>query len=83
MAETLDKPENYEDIVQYNVWIVDVPKPVIRMEKLPEDSKVLIAIIRGKVKAFLITDTTTKEAEIKRLIEEDRELFEELKRIGD
>jgi hypothetical protein len=53
------------------------------MEKLPEDSKVLITIIRGKVEAFLITETTAKEAEIKRLIEKDKELYEELKQISD
>lgn len=32
MADLPEKPANYEDIVQYNVWVVDVPKPVKRME---------------------------------------------------
>lgn len=56
-----DKFGNYEDIAQYNIWMVDIPKPVKRLENLPGDSKLLITILKGKAEAFIIADTTAKE----------------------
>jgi len=76
-------PMNYDDVAQYNVWTVDIPNPVKRMEKLPEDSKHLITILQGKAEAFIITDTTAKEKWVEEWIEENREFTEEMARIGD
>lgn len=77
------EPTNYDDIAQYNVWTVDIPNPVKRMEKLPEDSKLLITILQGKAEAFIITDTTAKEEMVEQWLEENREFMKEMARLSD
>lgn len=78
-----NKTESYDDIAQYNVWTVDIPKPVKRMENLPEDSKLLITILQGKAEAFIITDTTAKEKRMKEWIEKNKEFLDEMARLSD
>ena len=53
------------------------------MEKLPEDSKLLITILQGKAEAFVITDTTASEKRIEEWIEENKEFIEEMTKSGD
>jgi len=77
------QPTDYDDIAQYNVWTVDIPNPVKRMEKLPEDSKLLITILQGKAEAFIITDTTAKEEMVEQWLEENREFMKEMAKLGD
>lgn len=76
-----NKTENYDDIARYNIWTVEIPKPVKRMENLPEDSELLITILQGKAEAFIITDTTSKDKLVKEWIEENREFIEETARL--
>jgi len=78
-----DESKDYDDIARYNIWTVDIPNPVKRMEKLPEDSKLLITILQGKAEAFVITDTTASEKRIEEWIEENKEFIEEMTKSGD
>lgn len=78
-----NKPENYDDIAQCNVWTVEIPTPVKRKEKLSEDSELLITIIDGKAEAFIITDTTTKDKWVKEWIEKNKEFMEKMAELGD
>lgn len=78
-----NKPENYDDIAQYNVWTVEIPTPVKRKEKLSEDSELLITIIDGKAEAFIITDTTTKDKWVKEWIEKNKEFMKKMAELGD
>ena len=77
------QPTDYDAIAQYNVWAVDIPNPVKRMEKLPEDSKLLITILQDKAEAFIITDTIAKEEMVEQWLEENREFMKEMAKLGD
>lgn len=49
-----NKPENYDDIAQYNVWTVEIPTPVKRKEKLPETLNFSLRLLTERQKHLLL-----------------------------
>ena len=76
----LEKTANAEK----DTWILELPAEICQKEGFAEGTLVSLTIKNGGIQTSFIRPPSKKLQEIsKRLLKENKELFEELKRIGD
>lgn len=76
----LEKTANAEQ----DTWILELPAEICRKEGFAEGTLVSLTIKDGGIQTSFIKPPSKKLQEIsKRLLKENHELYEELKRIGD
>ena len=68
---------------KWDSWAVEIPKEIVDAQGLAEGSLVVLTYRNGKIEGE-ITALSPKSKEIsERLLERNREAYEELKRLGD
>ncbi len=76
----LEKTTNAEQ----DTWILKLPDEVCRREGIAEGTMISLTYRNGGIQTSVIRPPSKEYQDIaNRILEEDRELFEELKRIGD
>lgn len=87
MAEVLDIEKNNElktVKAKKDTWILELPAEICRHEGYAEGTMVSLTFKDAGIQASIIRPPSPKLQEIaKKVLEEDRELYEELKRLGD
>jgi len=65
-------------------WLVDIPSAIIEELDLAKDSRIALTINGGEITGDILPPLSPElKAVSKRILEKNREVFEELKRIGD
>jgi antitoxin component of MazEF toxin-antitoxin module len=65
-------------------WLVEIPRNVIEELSLPEGSQVALTIKNDRVSGTVLPPLPNRMKEIgQRVLEKNREVYEELKRLGD
>lgn len=87
MAEVLEKEKTDElKTVSFekDTWILELPAEVCNREGFAEGTMVSLTFRNGGIQSSIIRPPSAKLQEIaNKLLEEDRELHKELKRLGD
>ncbi len=66
-----------------DTWILEIPAEICQREGYAQGTMVSLTIKNGGIQTTLIQPSTEIDNFISRVIEEEREFFEEIKRIGD
>jgi hypothetical protein len=66
-----------------DTWILELPAEVCQREGFAEGTMVSLTIRDGGIKTSIIRPSVEIENFVSRIIEEEKEFFEEMKRIGD
>lgn len=85
MIETSEKHNELKTVsVEKDTWILELPVEICQREGFAEGTLVSLTIKNSGIQASFIKPPSKKLQEIsKRLLKENHELYEELKRIGD
>ena len=75
--------ENQAVQPKWDSWVVEIPKEIIKAQGLAEDSLVVLNYQDGKIEGEIITLSSELKTISRRLLEKNREVYEELKRLGD
>lgn len=67
----------------WNSWTIVIPQEIIQAQGLTEGSLVNLFYEDGEIKSQLIVPSVKLNEISKRILEKNREAFEELKRLGD
>ena len=67
----------------WNSWTIAIPQEIIEAQGLTEGSLVNLIYEDGEIKSQLIVPSAKMKEISKRILEKNREAFEELKRLGD
>jgi hypothetical protein len=79
-AETSES-ENAEP--KWDSWTVEVPPEIVKAQGLAEGALATFTIRDGQIEGQIITPSEKLKEISKRILEESREVYEELKRLGD
>jgi hypothetical protein len=88
MPEVLEIEQTETDKTQevkpkWDSWTVEIPPEIIRAQGLAEGSLATFTVKDGKIAGEIITPSLKLKEISKRILEKNREVYEELKRIGD
>lgn len=84
MIETLEKTEELKVVRQEkDTWILEVPAEVCRKEGFAEGTLVSLTFRNSGIQTSYIRPSAETESFLDRVFGEDKEYFEEMKRIGD
>ncbi len=65
-------------------WLVDIPQPIIEALGLAKGSRVALTVNNGEVSGDVLPPSSPKlQAVSKRILKKRRDVYEELKRLGD
>jgi len=67
----------------WDSWVVEVPKEIIEAQNLNVDALISPTFRNGKIEAEIINPSPELKEISRQILEENRELYEELKRLGD
>lgn len=81
--EQIDAEKSQEIKPKWDSWVVEIPKQIIEAQSLDEDSLVSLTIQNGEIEAKIISPSPELKKISGEILEKNRELYEELKRIGD
>lgn len=83
IEQTETENQNLED-AKIASWLVEIPANIIEALNLQTGSTVALTIKDGEVSGDVLPPLSDKMKEIsKRILEKNREVYEELKRLGD
>ena len=74
---------NTSETYERDTWIFELPVDVCRREGYPKGTMVSMTVRNGGVLTTIIHPSAEVDQFVERLVKEDREFFEEMKRIGD
>lgn len=85
MIETVEKTNEIKTVsIEKDTWILELPVEICEKEGFAEGTLVSLTIKNSGIQASFIRPPSKKLQEIsKRLLKQNRKLYEELKRIGD
>jgi len=72
----IDKPK-------WDSWVVEIPQEIIEAQDLAKNSLVVLTYQNGKIESEITSPSSKMKAISKRLLEKNRKVYEELKRLGD
>jgi hypothetical protein len=81
--EQVETEEIEEGKPKWDSWVVEVPKEIVEAQGLNEGALVSLTYRNGQVEAEIINPSSELKEISQRILEENRELYEELKRLGD
>ena len=67
----------------WDSWTVKIPPEIIEAQGLAEDSLAVLTVNKGKIEGEIATLLPQLKEISKRILEKNREVYEELKRLGD
>lgn len=68
---------------KWNSWTVEIPTEIIEAQGLAKGTLVTLTFCEGKIESQLIIPSLKIKNISKRILEKRREVYEELKRLGD
>lgn len=68
---------------KWDSWVVEIPKEIVRAQGLNEEALVSLTYRNGEIEAQIINPSPELREMSRRILEENRELYEELKKLGD
>ncbi len=84
MIETLEKTNELKTIRQEkDTWVLEVPAEICQREGFAEGTLVSLTFKDGAIQSSYIRPSPATESFLDRVVEEEKEYFEEMKRIGD
>ena len=84
MIETSEKTEQLKTVRQEkNTWILELPAEVCRREGFADGTLVSLTFKNGAIQSSFIKPSVEIESFLDRVVEEEKEYFEEMKRLGD
>lgn len=84
MLETLEKTDALKTVkIEKDTWILEVPGEVCEREGFAEGTLVSLTFKNGAIQGSYIGPSSETENFLDRVVEEEREYFEEIKRLGD
>lgn len=64
-------------------WVIEIPKEIIVAQNLNEGALVSLTYRNGEIEAEIINPSPELKEISRKILEENRELYEELKNLGD
>lgn len=84
MIETTEKTDKLKMVKQEkDTWILELPAEVYEREGFAEGTLVSLTFKDNSIQSSYIRPSAETESFLDRVIEEEKEYFEEMKRIGD
>ena len=84
MVETLEKTDELKTMkLVKDTWVLEVPAEICRREGFAEGTLVSLTFKDGAIQSSYIRPSPETESFLDRVVEEEKEYFEEMKRIGD
>lgn len=84
MLETQEKSNELKTVsLEKDTWILEVPKEVCKREGFAEGTLVSLTLSDNSISAKYLKPKKEIDDFVNLVIEEEREYFEEIKRIGD
>ena len=84
MLETLEKTDELKTVkIEKDTWILEVPAEVCEREGFAEGTMVSLTFKNGAIQSSYIRPSAETENFLDRVVEEEKEYFEEIKRLGD
>jgi hypothetical protein len=81
--EQIETEETQTAAPKWDSWAVEIPKEIIEAQNLAEGALAILTVRNGKIEGE-ISSLSPKSKEIsERILEKRREVYEELKRLGD
>ena len=68
---------------KWDSWTVEIPQAIIEAQGLAEGSLVSLTYSKGKIEGEIIIPSLKLKDISKRILKKNREVYEELKRLGD
>lgn len=82
--EQTEKDEIKNTETKWNSWTVEIPVEIIEAQGLESGSLAVFTVKEGKIEGEIVPPLSKKMREISmRILEKNREVYEELKRLGD
>jgi len=84
MIGTLEKTDELKTIKrEKDTWILEVPTEICQKEGFAEGTLVSLTFKDGAIQSSYIRPSSETESFLDRVVEEEKEYFVEMKRIGD
>jgi hypothetical protein len=84
MIETLEKTAELKTVgVVKDTWILEVPPEVCRNEGFADGTLISLTLKNDSISGVYLKPSKEIDDFVHRIVEEEREYFEEMKRIGD
>lgn len=84
MIKTSKKTDELKTVsVEKDTWILEVPLEVCRKEGFPEGTMISLTLKNDSISGVYLKPSKEIDDFVSKVIEEESEYFEELKRIGD
>jgi hypothetical protein len=84
MIEALEKSDELKTIkLEKDTWILEVPSEICRKEGFAEGTLVSLTFKNSSIQSSYIRPSAETESFLDRIVEEEKEYFEEMKRLGD
>lgn len=82
--ETTEKTDELKTVsVKKDTWILEVPKEVCENEGFPEGTMISLTLKNDSISAAYLKPSKEIDDFLSKVVEEEREYFEEMKRLGD
>lgn len=80
-------PENTDELktvsIKKDTWILEVPNEVCKNEGFPEGTLISLTLKNDSISGVYLKPSKEIDDFVNRVVEEESEYFEEIKRIGD
>lgn len=84
MLETTEKTNELKTLaVQKDTWILEVPPEVCKNEGFAEGTLISLTLKNDSISGVYLKPSTDIEDFVSKVVDEELEYFEEIKRIGD
>lgn len=84
MIKTLEKVTELKTVkCEKDTWILELPAEICEKEGFAEGTLVSLTFRNSGIKSSYIKPSIETESFLDRVVEEEKEYFEEMKRIGD
>lgn len=82
--ETTEKTDEFKTVsVKKDTWILEVPNEVCENEGFPEGTMISLTLKNDSISGVYLKPSKEIDDFVSKIIEEENEYFEEMKRIGD
>jgi hypothetical protein len=69
--------------IEKDTWILEVPPEVCRKEGFPEGTLISLTLKNDSISGIYLKPSKETDDFVSRVVEEEKEYFEEIRRIGD
>ena len=81
--EQIETTETESVKPEWDSWTIEIPQEIIEAQGLPEGSLVTLTYREGTIESEMIIPSYKLKEISQRILEKNREVYEELKRLGD